>query len=72
MVPKDLPLLIISGSMDPVGGQGKGVTKLKNMYDKVGIKDVTMKLYPDARHEILNEINRDEVMNDIGNWLKQH
>ena len=71
-VPKDLPLLIISGSLDPVGAQGKGVTKLKNMYDKVGIKDVTMKLYPDARHEILNEINRDEVMNDIGNWLKQH
>ncbi|MEG2540952.1 MAG: alpha/beta hydrolase [Clostridia bacterium] len=62
---KDMPISIFSGSCDPVGGNGKLVTKLYEMYKEVGVKNVTMKLYKDARHEILNEINNQEVYADI-------
>lgn len=64
-----VPILIISGEKDPIGKNGKGVMNLYERYKKYGIKDVSMKLYKDARHEILNEINRDEVMQDIVEWL---
>ena len=64
-----VPVLIISGEKDPVGKNGKGVQNLYDRYIKYGLKDVSMKLYKDARHEILNEINRDEVMQDIVEWL---
>ncbi|TYQ15178.1 UNVERIFIED_CONTAM: alpha-beta hydrolase superfamily lysophospholipase [Acetivibrio alkalicellulosi] len=68
-MPKDLPIYIFSGDKDPVGNYGKGVTKLFKYYKKYGIKDVTMKLYPMARHETLNEINRDEVMKNVVDWI---
>ncbi|MBQ1305004.1 MAG: lysophospholipase [Erysipelotrichales bacterium] len=71
-VPKDLPVLIVSGDMDPVGSNGKGVKKLYETYIGQGLKDVTMKLYPGARHEILNETNRDEVTADILQWIDAH
>lgn len=71
-VPTGLPILIVSGSMDPVGNAGRGVVKLKKMYEKHGVKDLQMKLYEGARHEILNETNRDEVMGDIEEWLERH
>ncbi len=68
----DKPLLIISGGMDPVGNYGKGVSKLDKFYKtKVGLTDVTTKLYDDARHELLNETNKDEVMCYIGSWLDE-
>ena len=72
MVPKKLPILIFSGAMDPCGKNGKGVTKLYNTYKKHGIEEVTLKLYPEARHEVLNETNRDEVMADVAAWLDSH
>ncbi|HEY8364104.1 MAG TPA: lysophospholipase [Haloplasmataceae bacterium] len=62
------PILIISGEKDPVGYQGKGVKVLYNILKKY-VNDVEMKLYKEARHEILNELNRNEVYNDIVNWL---
>lgn len=62
---KDIPIYIFSGEEDPVGGQGKGVRRLIKAYEKLGILDVSYKLYPGGRHEMLNEINRDEVMGDI-------
>jgi alpha-beta hydrolase superfamily lysophospholipase len=68
-VPVSLPVFLVSGEKDPVGGCGKGVLRLKNTYRKHGVKDLSCKLYPDARHEILNEINRDEVMNDVVSWI---
>ncbi|HZK34086.1 MAG TPA: alpha/beta hydrolase [Bacillota bacterium] len=68
-IPKDLSLNIISGAMDPVGGQGKGVRKLIDFYKGLGLNNVSSKLYPGARHELLNEVNRDEVMEDILLWL---
>jgi len=72
LVPKKLPILIFSGAQDPCGKNGKGVTKLLNTYKKHGIEDVTLKLYPEARHEVLNETNRDEVMNDFVKWVDSH
>lgn len=72
MIPKDLPIYIFSGDKDPVGKFGKGVINLVNRYKKYGVKDISYKLYKDGRHEMLNEINRDEVMDDIINWLDNH
>lgn len=66
---EDLPLYIFSGEKDPVGTNGKGVTEVYEKYKKAGIKNVTLKLYKDGRHEMVNEINRDEVYKDILNWL---
>lgn len=59
------PIAIFSGDKDPVGGNGKLVTKLYEQYKNLGVKNLSCKLYPDARHEILNEINRAEVYNDF-------
>ena len=68
-VPTDLPLLIISGGDDPVGGFGKGVRYVYDNLKKNGA-DVTLKLYPEARHELFNETNRDEVFRDLIAWLE--
>lgn len=62
---KDLPIYIISGDCDPVGKYGEDVKKLYDKYKKIGIKNVDMKLYEGARHEILNEINKKEVYGDV-------
>lgn len=72
LVRKDLPLLILSGSNDPVGGCSKGVTKLYNTYVKKQMNDLTFKLYDQARHEILLELCKEEVKQDIFNWLEKH
>lgn len=71
-IPKDLPLLILSGAEDPVGAMGKGVRKTYDCYRKAGIRDVKMKLYPNDRHEILNETDRDAVYEDLAGWLSAH
>ena len=71
-IPKEMPILLLSGGQDPVGDYGKGVRKVYASYKKAGIKDVTMKFYPDDRHEILNELDKDEVYHDVLRWLTQH
>ncbi len=70
--PKNLPILLISGEKDPVGKNTKGVLQVYKSYEKAGIKDITYKFYKDARHEILNEINKEEIYTDIINWLNEH
>jgi len=66
---KTLPVFFIAGDMDPVGDYGKGVKKACQLFRDAGMQDVTMKLYHECRHEILNELNKDEVMNDVLAWL---
>lgn len=66
---KDLPVLIISGIQDPVGDYGAGVRKVYRLFKKAGLRDVTMTLYDGARHEVLNETNREEVYNDVLQWM---
>lgn len=70
-IPLDLPIYILSGLEDPVGDFGQGAIKLKERYKKQGVKDLEIKLYEGSRHELLNEINRDEVIIDITNWLER-
>jgi len=71
-VPKDLPIYIFSGDKDPVGKNGKGVLKLVKAYKEHGINDLSYKLYKDRRHEMLNEINKEEVMIDVIKWLNKY
>ena len=71
-IPMNLPIYLLSGSKDPVGRNTKGVMKTYQAFIKAGIRDVTYKLYDNARHEILNEINRDEVAADIIHWISDH
>ena len=68
---KDLPILLISGAMDPVGGNGKGVRKSYEMYKNAGIKDVRLILIDKGRHEILNDVMRNEVMDDVASFYKE-
>jgi len=69
----DLPVLVISGDRDPVGGTGsRNVTALAERYRDAGLTDVTVTLYPQARHEVFNETNRDEVTADLVGWLEAH
>lgn len=68
----DLPLLLASGSDDPLAGGGELVELLGQRYREAGVTDVTVTVYPAGRHEILNETNRDEVTADIIEWLTQH
>ena len=67
---KNAPILLIAGQDDPVGNMGAGVRRTHDAFKRAGIKDVTLKLYPGLRHEILNEAAmRDTVYGDIGAWL---
>ena len=68
---KDMNILIVSGKDDPVGAMGKGPAKLKKLYDKLGLKNVQLKLYEHDRHEVLNEDNKQEVYNDILTFLDE-
>jgi len=53
-----------------VGDMGRGVEKVAGMLRKAGCRDVTVKLYPGGRHEMFNEINKDEVLADLLAWLE--
>lgn len=66
---KNMPVYFMSGSMDPVGECGKGVEKAYNNFIEAGMNDVSIKLYPEGRHEMLNEINKKEVYSDVLAWL---
>ena len=68
----ELPVYVFSGSADPVGEMGESTTALVNTYQKIGIKDLEFVLYPDARHETLNETNREEVTANLISWLIKH
>lgn len=71
-IPTTLPVYLFSGGMDPVSNLGKGVERLTKIYKSLGIQDVTMKLYPQGRHEMLNELNRTDVYRDVIDWILTH
>jgi alpha-beta hydrolase superfamily lysophospholipase len=66
----DLPVYILAGSRDPASANGRGAEALAAAYREAGLTDVTCKIYPDARHELLNETNRDEVTRELVEWLE--
>ena len=70
-IPKDLPILMISGSMDPVGGHTKGIWKVAERYKTEGIIDVTVVIREGQRHEILNEIGKEETYKLIAKWMEK-
>jgi alpha-beta hydrolase superfamily lysophospholipase len=67
---KDLPVLFTAGEADPVGNFGKGVKQAHAAFQKAGMVRADIKLYPECRHEILNELNRQEVYEDILHWIE--
>ena len=67
---KDLPVFFIAGGDDPVGSYGKGVRQCAEAFKKAGMTDVSVKIYPLGRHEILNEINKEEVYEDVAEWIE--
>lgn len=72
-IDKKIPVILLGGSLDPVSNNGEGLRRLYTLYDdKLKMEDVTLKIYLEARHEIYNEINRDEVINDTIIWLDKH
>ncbi|QFJ54426.1 alpha/beta fold hydrolase [Pseudobutyrivibrio xylanivorans] len=69
---KSMPLLVVSGDADPVGNLGQGTKQTTDAFKKAGIKDVILKLYQGDRHEILHELDRQTVYEDIYQWLEAH
>jgi alpha-beta hydrolase superfamily lysophospholipase len=70
-VPNDLPVLILNGAEDIVGGD-EGGRRLADAYRAAGLRDVTLIAYPGGRHEVFNEVNRAEVTADLVSWLDGH
>lgn len=66
---RELPVLFLSGERDPVGGMGRGVRRSAQAFRDAGMRNVTVKLYPNGRHEMLNEPNREAVFADCLNWI---
>jgi alpha-beta hydrolase superfamily lysophospholipase len=71
LIPKRLPIHIISGSADPVSDNTKRLQQLLAAYRAAGLERVTHRFYEGARHELLNETNRDEVTRDVIHWLDE-
>ena len=67
---KDLPVFFIAGGDDPVGNYGKGVRQAVRAFQKAGLQDVSVRIYPLCRHEILNEINKEEIYEDVLQWIE--
>lgn len=71
-ISRTLPMYVFCGSGDPVGAMGTSPTALVNAYRNLGITDLEFVLYPGARHETLNETNREEVMDNLLSWINKH
>jgi alpha-beta hydrolase superfamily lysophospholipase len=67
-LPNEIPVMLIAGGDDPLGGE-RGNTLLMNAFRKAGVQDVTLIIYPEARHEVFNELNKEEVIADVIEWL---
>lgn len=70
-IPKTLPIFMVAGDEDPVGNYGKGVQAVYESYKTAGIEDIALKLYKGDRHEILNELDKEQVYADILQWIEK-
>jgi alpha-beta hydrolase superfamily lysophospholipase len=68
-IPKALPIHVIAGTSDPVGEQAKGVRRLLKALADAGLTAVSSQFYDGARHELVNEVNRDKVTEDLIEWI---
>lgn len=71
-VPKELPIFLIAGDQDPVGAYGEGPKQAADWLQEAGVHSVQLKLYPGMRHEVLNEIGKEEVYQDVLDWLEKY
>lgn len=71
-IPRKLPILLMSGEEDPVGNYGKAVKAVFESYRKAGVEDISIKLYKNDRHELINETDNEMVYDDVYHWLKAH
>ena len=71
-VSKDLPILLVAGDGDPVGDMGEGVRAAAQLLSDAGVKTVDCKIYEGMRHEIHNEVGKDQVYDDIASWIEDH
>ncbi|MDB5276662.1 MAG: hydrolase, alpha/beta fold family [Ferruginibacter sp.] len=71
-IPTNIPVYAFAGDKDPVGLEGKGFLQLISNWKAAGVKDISYKLYPGGRHEMMNEINRAEVLQDLLQWINNH
>lgn len=71
-IPVDLPVYVFCGDADPIGHQGKSPAALVELYRRHGLKDLEFVLYPEARHETLQETNREEVVGALIDWFDRH
>jgi alpha-beta hydrolase superfamily lysophospholipase len=71
-ISRNLPVYVFSGNADPVGNMGASPTALVNAYRNLGVEDLEFVLYPGARHETLNETNREEVIENLLSWINRH
>jgi alpha-beta hydrolase superfamily lysophospholipase len=69
-IPRELPILFLSGDKDPVSKNGKGIRRLVKLYQAAGLLQIDTRLYSNGRHEMLHEINREEVMRDVISWFQ--
>lgn len=70
-MPANLPVFFLAGEDDPVGDYGRGVEKVYQSFREIGMENVQMKLYPKDRHEILNEVDKEDIYGDIYRWILQ-
>ncbi len=71
-IPQKLPVYFIYGGEDPVGDYGKTIENLASVYKSNGMSDVEIKSWPEDRHEIFNEVDGDDVIEDTVKWLEKH
>lgn len=70
-MPSSLPVYVLAGEFDPLNEKLSDIKKLHKAFERAGIRNMTVRAYPGARHELLNELNRDEVTRDLIAWLDQ-
>ena len=70
-IPKQLPIYVIAGTRDPASANGKGLEQLLSAYHAAGLQRVACRFYPEARHELFNETNREEVTRELLAWLDE-
>lgn len=71
-IAKDFPMLLVSGENDPIGDMGRGIRKIANRLDKQHFEHVSVQLYPHMRHEPLHEQNKEQVYQDILDWINSY
>ena len=71
-ITKDFPMLLVSGENDPIGDMGKGIRKIASRLEKQNFSNITLQLYPHMRHEPIHEQNKQQVYQDIVDWINSN